>query len=80
MDTNWQQCTRLSEFAQLWWQHVAKAASGEKTPQQALDGLAAAQDQVLKRFERSDVQGETVDYEGVLKRWKLAAAQPLDKC
>jgi glycerol transport system substrate-binding protein len=46
------------KLAQLWWQYVSEAASGEKTPQQALDGLAKAQDKVMKRLERSKVQGE----------------------
>ncbi len=45
------------KLAQLWWQYIAEAASGEQTPQQALDGLAAAQDKVMKRLERSGVQG-----------------------
>ncbi len=46
------------KLAQLWWQNIAEAASGEKTPQQALDNLAAAQDKVMKRLERANVQGE----------------------
>lgn len=46
------------KLAQLWWQYIAEAASGEKTPQQALDGLAGAQDKVMKRLERAGVQGE----------------------
>lgn len=46
------------KLSQLWWQNIAEAASGEKTPQQALDSLAAAQDKVMKRLERADVQGE----------------------
>jgi glycerol transport system substrate-binding protein len=46
------------KLAQLWWQYVSEAASGEKTPQQALDGLAKAQDKVMQRLERSKVQGE----------------------
>ncbi len=46
------------KLAQLWWQYVSEAASGEKTPQQALDGLAKAQDKVLRRLERSGAQGE----------------------
>lgn len=46
------------KLSQLWWQKIAEAASGEKTPQQALDSLAAAQDKVMKRLERADVQGE----------------------
>ena len=32
------------KLAQLWWQYIAQAASGEATPQKALDGLAEAQD------------------------------------
>ncbi|UTM59540.1 ABC transporter substrate-binding protein [Photobacterium sp. CCB-ST2H9] len=46
------------KLAQLWWQYIAEAANGEKTPQQALDGLAKAQDRVLQRLERANVQGE----------------------
>ncbi len=46
------------KLAQLWWQNVAEAVSGERTPQQALDSLAAQQDRVLKRLERAKVQGE----------------------
>ncbi|MBY4676740.1 ABC transporter substrate-binding protein [Marinobacterium arenosum] len=46
------------KLAQLWWQYIAEAANGEKSPQEALDGLAAAQDKVLKRLERAGVQGE----------------------
>jgi len=46
------------KLAQLWWQNVAEAVSGEKTPQQALDRLAAAQDKVMDRLERANVQGE----------------------
>ncbi|WP_448093462.1 ABC transporter substrate-binding protein [Pseudomonas lini] len=43
-------------LAQLWWSHIAEAASGEKTPQQALDGLAKDQDAIMTRLERSKVQ------------------------
>lgn len=44
------------KLAQLWWQYIAQAASGEATPQEALDGLAAAQDKVMMRLERASVQ------------------------
>lgn len=44
------------KLAQLWWQYVAQAASGEATPQKALDGLAEAQDRVMERLERANVQ------------------------
>ncbi|MFE8071132.1 ABC transporter substrate-binding protein [Marinobacteraceae bacterium S3BR75-40.1] len=46
------------KLAQLWWQYIAEVASGEKSPQDALDGLAKAQDDVMKRLERAGVQGE----------------------
>jgi len=44
------------KLAQLWWQYIAQAASGEATPQEALDGLAEAQDRVMERLERANVQ------------------------
>ena len=40
-------------LAQLWWPNVANAVSGAVTPQQAMDTLAAEQDRVLERLERS---------------------------
>ncbi len=46
------------KLAQLWWQYIAEAASGEQTPQDALNGLAKAQDKVLKRLQRAGVQGD----------------------
>jgi glycerol transport system substrate-binding protein len=46
------------KLAQLWWQYIAEAVSGEKSPQEALDGLAAAQDKVMNRLERANAQGE----------------------
>ncbi|CAM5764172.1 ABC transporter substrate-binding protein [Labrys miyagiensis] len=46
------------KLAQLWWQNIGDAASGAKTPQQAMDSLAAAQDSVMARLEKSGVQGE----------------------
>ena len=44
------------KLAQLWWPHVAEAVTGEKTAQQALDGLAKDQDDLMTRIERSKVQ------------------------
>ncbi|HYD30157.1 MAG TPA: ABC transporter substrate-binding protein [Azospirillaceae bacterium] len=46
------------KLAQLWWPNVAEAVTGEKTPQQAMDSLADAQDKVLARLERAGVGGE----------------------
>jgi glycerol transport system substrate-binding protein len=45
-------------LAQLWWQNIGDASSGAKTPQEAMDALAAAQDAVLERLQRSNAQGE----------------------
>ena len=46
------------KLAQLWWKHVSDAVSGEKTAQQALDGLAADQDAMLKRLERAQASSK----------------------
>jgi len=40
------------KLAQLWWQNVAPGITGEVSPQEAMDNLAAAQDEVLGRLER----------------------------
>ena len=45
-------------LAQLWWEHVAEAVTGEVTAQEAMDNLAAAQDDVLSRLERAGVLGD----------------------
>jgi glycerol transport system substrate-binding protein len=45
------------KLAQLWWQNIGDASSGAKTPQAAMDALAAAQDDVMARLERANVQG-----------------------
>ena len=44
------------KLAQLWWQNVALAVTGEKSPQGAMDTLAEEQDRVLERLERANVQ------------------------
>jgi glycerol transport system substrate-binding protein len=46
------------KLAQLWWQNIGDAASGAKTPQQAMDALCAAQEDVMGRLERAGVLGE----------------------
>ncbi len=46
------------KLAQLWWQNIGDASSGAKTAQKAMDSLAAAQDKVLERLEKSGVQKE----------------------
>ncbi|MEQ8286154.1 ABC transporter substrate-binding protein [Thalassospira sp.] len=46
------------KLAQLWWQNVAEAVTGERTPQEAMDNLATAMDSVLQRLERAGIGGE----------------------
>lgn len=41
------------KLAQLWWQNVAQAVTGEKTPQEAMDNLAEQMDSVMARLERA---------------------------
>jgi glycerol transport system substrate-binding protein len=43
-------------LAQLWWQNVAEAVTGEKSPQQAMDNLAEQMDQVMARLERAGME------------------------
>ncbi len=45
-------------LAQLWWQNIGDAASGAKTPQQAMTALANAQERLLKRLQRAGVLGD----------------------
>jgi glycerol transport system substrate-binding protein len=96
------------KLAQLWWQNIGDASSGAKSPQEAMDALAAEQDKVLGRLEKAGVQGEcgpklneerdaqywldqpgapvpklanekpqgeTVDYDELLKTWAAAKKQ-----
>ncbi|HHP7236174.1 MAG TPA: ABC transporter substrate-binding protein [Desulfobacterales bacterium] len=44
------------KLAQLWWQNIGEAVSGEVTVDTAMDNLAAEQDRILERLERADVQ------------------------
>ncbi|MEL6913128.1 MAG: ABC transporter substrate-binding protein [Pseudomonadota bacterium] len=45
-------------LAQLWWQNIGDAMSGQKTAQEALDALCEAQEAVMIRLERAGVQGD----------------------
>jgi glycerol transport system substrate-binding protein len=45
-------------LSQLWWENIAPAATGEVTAQEAMDNLAAAQDDVLARLERAGAGGD----------------------
>ncbi|MCF8484043.1 MAG: ABC transporter substrate-binding protein [Rhodobacteraceae bacterium] len=46
------------KMAQLWWQNIGDAMSGDKSPQEALDALCAEQERVMERIERAGVQGD----------------------
>jgi glycerol transport system substrate-binding protein len=41
------------KLAQLWWQNIGEAVSGEVTVETAMDNLAAEQDKILERLERA---------------------------
>ena len=47
------------KLAQLWWQNIGEAVSGEVTVSTAMDNLAREMDKVLERIARADVQGES---------------------
>jgi glycerol transport system substrate-binding protein len=44
------------KLAQLWWQNVSLAVTGEQTPQGAMDKLAKEMDDVLARLERAGMK------------------------
>ncbi len=46
------------KLAQLWWQNIGEAVSGEVTVEKAMDNLAEEQDKVMERLERAGVQGD----------------------
>ncbi|MBF9030441.1 extracellular solute-binding protein [Rhodobacterales bacterium HKCCE3408] len=45
-------------LAQLWWQNIGDASSGQLSAQEALDNLCREQEEVLERLERAGVQGD----------------------
>jgi glycerol transport system substrate-binding protein len=46
------------KLAQLWWQNIGEAVSGEVTVDTAMDNLAKEMDRVLERIARSKTQGD----------------------
>jgi len=46
------------KLAQLWWQNIGEAVSGEVTVSTAMNNLAKEQDKILMRLERSGIQGD----------------------
>ena len=51
-------CDLYPKLAQLWWQNVGEAVSGEVTVDRAMDNLAREQDKVMARIERAGAQKE----------------------
>ena len=64
------------KLAQLWWQNIGDAAAGAKTPQQAMDGLCDAQEQLMGRLEKSGVQGDKGPKLGEVKTAQYWFDQP----
>jgi glycerol transport system substrate-binding protein len=56
------------KLAQLWWTRIADAVAGRASPQQVLDNLASAQDELLSRLQQA----------GVMKRCEPRIAEPRD--
>ena len=64
------------KLAQLWWQAIGDASSGQKTAQEAMDSLCAEQEKVLERLERAGVQGDIgpkLAEEKTLEEWNADA-------
>jgi glycerol transport system substrate-binding protein len=70
------------KMAQLWWQNIGDAMSGEKSPQEALDSLCAEQEKVMARIEKSGVQGDIgpkMNEEKPAQEWLDAPGSPVAK-
>jgi glycerol transport system substrate-binding protein len=70
------------KMAQLWWQNIGDAMSGEKSPQEALDSLCAEQEKVMARIEKSGVQGDIgpkMNDEKPAQEWLDAPGSPVAK-
>jgi glycerol transport system substrate-binding protein len=44
------------KLAQLWWQNISQAVTGEMTPQQAMDKLAKEMDAIMDRLARAGMK------------------------
>jgi glycerol transport system substrate-binding protein len=69
------------KLAQLWWQNVATAVTGERTPQAAMDTLADQMDRILARLERAGMKNcaPKLNPEKDPKSWLSANAAPWAK-
>jgi glycerol transport system substrate-binding protein len=69
------------KLAQLWWQNVATAATGERTPQAAMDSLAEQMDRILSRLERAGMKhcAPKLNAKKSADAWLSAKAAPWSK-
>ena len=69
------------KLAQLFWQNVAVAVSGEKTPQAAMDNLASDMDKVMARLERAGMNqcAPKLNREQSASVWEAKGGSPWPK-
>jgi glycerol transport system substrate-binding protein len=69
------------KLAQLWWQNVATAVTGERTPQAAMDNLADQMDKLMGRLERVGMKNcaPKLNEKKDPKTWLSANAAPWAK-
>jgi ABC-type sugar transport system, periplasmic component len=69
------------KLAQLWWQNVATAISGERTPQQAMDNLAEEMDRIMARLERVGMErcAPKLNEKGDPSKWLSDQSAPWKK-
>jgi glycerol transport system substrate-binding protein len=68
-------------LAQLWWQNISQAVTGELTPQAAMDKLAKEMDDVMSRLERAGMKNcaPKLNPEKDPKEWLDAPGAPKPK-
>jgi glycerol transport system substrate-binding protein len=69
------------KLAQLWWQNVAVAVTGEKTPQAAMDNLASEMDKVMARLDRAGMKqcAPKLNKETTAAAWEAKGTAPWPK-
>jgi glycerol transport system substrate-binding protein len=69
------------KLAQLWWQNISQAVTGEMTPQQAMDKLAREMDEVMSRLARAGMKNcpPKLNEEKDPKEWLDAPGSPKAK-
>ena len=69
------------KLAQLWWQNISQAVTGELTPQQAMDKLAKEMDEILARLERAGMKNcpPKLNAEGDAAEWLSKEGAPKPK-